>query len=232
MPRKSAEQDDNNNQPQSKPSTRKPGRPSRDASPVAPDEVLLQLAFETFAELGFESTALRDLCRRLGVSHNLIHSRFGSKDALWLRAVDYCLTQHSQEAFQVFIDDYPSDEARLRALVVSFTESAAANPAVVGLIHHEGRRDSWRLEHLYQAFVAPFSRQLAALLERLACTHGRMPMSTATFMVLMVHGIGSYFVLYPLIRKLGFPEKLSLEEVRRQGEIFAEVMLTAVTQHS
>ncbi|MHC8380516.1 TetR/AcrR family transcriptional regulator [Pseudomonas sp. LB3P14] len=209
---------------------RKAGRPARDAAPAAPDDALLRMAFETFAELGYEGTALRDLCRRLGVSHNLIHSRFGSKENLWLRAVDHCLSQHSERSMHVFTECFASDEERLRALVMGFTEAAAANPAVIGLISSEGRRDSWRLDHLFQAFVAPFSQQVELLLARLAQSHGRMPMSSATFMVLMVHGIGSYFALYPLIRKLGFPEQLNGEEIRRQAEVFADVMLTAVTQ--
>lgn len=210
--------------------TRKPGRPARDTTPAAPDDVLLRMAFETFAELGYEGTALRDLCRRLGVSHNLIHSRFGSKENLWLCAVDHCLAQHSVRSMRVFAEVYESDEERMRALVVSFTEAVAENPSVIGLISQEGRRDSWRLEHLFQAFVAPFNQQVELLLGRLAETHGRMPMSSATFMVMMVHGIGSYFALYPLIRKLGFPKQLSAEEIRRQANIFADVMLTAVTQ--
>lgn len=211
---------------------RKRGRPARDALPVAPDEELLRLTFETFAELGYEGTAMRDLCRRLGVSHNLLHSRFGSKDNLWRHAIDHGLGHFSQRTLAMFTQEFPSDEERLRALVVSFTESAAANPGVVGLLNHEGRRDSWRLEHIHQHFVAPFNQLFEGLLERLAQTHGRMPMSTATFLVLMVHGIGNYFALYPLIRKLGFPQHMSAEEVRRQGELFADLMLTAVMQGS
>ena len=50
---------------------------------------MLEAALVSFAELGYEGTSVRDLCRQLGVSHNLIHQRFGSKDDLWYAAVDH-----------------------------------------------------------------------------------------------------------------------------------------------
>jgi AcrR family transcriptional regulator len=56
---------------------------------VAPNDDLLPLALEAFADLGYEGASMRDLCRRLGVSHNLLHQRFGSKDRLWYAAVDH-----------------------------------------------------------------------------------------------------------------------------------------------
>lgn len=70
-------------------SRRPRGRPSREDGPVAPNDHLLPLALATFADLGYEGASMRDLCRRLGVSHNLLHQRFGSKDRLWYTAVDH-----------------------------------------------------------------------------------------------------------------------------------------------
>ena len=58
------------------------GRPAKTAAPVAPNDDLLPLALEAFADLGYEGASLRSLCRRLEVSHNLLHQRFGSKDQL------------------------------------------------------------------------------------------------------------------------------------------------------
>ena len=56
---------------------------------VIEQDVLLDRLLEAFADLGFEGTSIRELCRHLGVSHNLIHIRYQSKDNAWYRAVDY-----------------------------------------------------------------------------------------------------------------------------------------------
>ena len=45
-------------------------------------------ALDEFAENGFAGTSVRKLARDLGVSHNLIPQRFGSKERLWYAAVD------------------------------------------------------------------------------------------------------------------------------------------------
>src|ERR1700712_1338825 len=64
------------------------GRPTNDAAAAVREEVVLDLAFKAFAQRGYEATTLRDLAKELGVSHNLINVRFGSKADLWRRAVD------------------------------------------------------------------------------------------------------------------------------------------------
>jgi len=63
-------------------SHRRRGRPPGDAAPVAPNDDLLPLALEAFADLGYEGASMRALCRRIGVSHNLLHQRFGSTERL------------------------------------------------------------------------------------------------------------------------------------------------------
>ncbi len=56
---------------------------------VIPEAELLDRLLEAFADLGFEGTSIRQLCRHLGVSHNLIHTRYQSKENAWYRAVDH-----------------------------------------------------------------------------------------------------------------------------------------------
>ncbi|MBB3981990.1 AcrR family transcriptional regulator [Sphingobium fontiphilum] len=56
------------------------GRPALNAARAVDEDKLLGLAFATFAERGYEGTTLRDLSKRLGVSHNLLNVRFGRKE--------------------------------------------------------------------------------------------------------------------------------------------------------
>ena len=67
--------------------TKRPGRPRTGESPAEADQILAA-ALHAFATYGYEGTSIRTLNRELGVSHNLINQRFGTKAALWRAAVD------------------------------------------------------------------------------------------------------------------------------------------------
>src|SRR5881398_1931169 len=56
---------------------------------VIEEEALLDRMLSAFADLGFEGTSIRELCRHFGVGHNLIHTRYQSKKKAWYRAVDH-----------------------------------------------------------------------------------------------------------------------------------------------
>src|SRR5271155_4283689 len=83
------------------------GRPARDAAPVIDDEALLDAAFEAFSQRGYEGVAVRELGRRLGISHNLIRVRFGSKEDLWRRAVDTRMGKGAGEVWAAIEGSYP-----------------------------------------------------------------------------------------------------------------------------
>lgn len=70
---------------------RGPGRPAAGARPVPDEAEILRRGMETFAELGYERTTARELTRRLGVSHNFINDRYGSKASFWRAVVDALL---------------------------------------------------------------------------------------------------------------------------------------------
>jgi TetR/AcrR family transcriptional regulator len=52
------------------------GRPKTQDAPVTLEQIL-DAAFRAFATCGYNGVAVRTLNRELGVSHNLIHQRFG-----------------------------------------------------------------------------------------------------------------------------------------------------------
>ena len=60
---------------------------------AASQETILEAALEAFALRGYDGVSVRELNRQIGVSHNLVHHYFGSKDALWRAAIDYGLTR-------------------------------------------------------------------------------------------------------------------------------------------
>lgn len=204
------------------------GRPAASAAPAAPEADLLLLAFNTFAEIGYEGASIRDLTRRLGVSHNLIHSRFGSKDNLWRKAVDFCLGKSVAGYMKIFAADFPSEADRLRALVMDFTQWMAANPHYVRLLTTEGSRESWRLDYLHDNYIMPYHLELDRLLKRVARQGKARAIDSAAFQILLVYGIGGFYALSPLTRRLMKATNSSDKQVGDEAELFANLLLSSV----
>src|SRR5260370_13298745 len=83
------------------------GRPKTQDAPGTVEQIL-DAAFRAFATYGYDGVAVRTLNRELGVSHNLIHQRFGSKQGLWYAAVDRAFSQQITQlatAFDPTLDD-------------------------------------------------------------------------------------------------------------------------------
>jgi len=147
------------------------------------------MALATFAELGYQGTSVRDLCRRLGVSHNLIHQRFGSKDQLWYAAVDHGFGTLAARLAEAVNDiDHTDDLARLRAVLVRFVEVTAATPALMRVINQEGVTPSARLDHIYACYVEPAMDVLRTVLDRLASKGAIRPVPIAVFYFLVANG--------------------------------------------
>lgn len=56
---------------------------------------ILRRGLDTFAELGYAATTMRELAWRLDVSHNFINDRDGSKGNFWRAVVDFALLHPS-----------------------------------------------------------------------------------------------------------------------------------------
>src|SRR5947209_14656406 len=124
------------------------GRPKAQDAPVKVEQIL-DAAFRAFATYGYDGVAVRTLNRELGVSHNLIHQRFGSKLGLWYAAVDRAFSQQVTRlatAFDPTLDD-PLDQ--LGHAIRRFVHYSAEHPELLGLMNIEARIDSERLDYIY-----------------------------------------------------------------------------------
>lgn len=183
-------------------SKRARGRPARSAEPVGDDDAMLSQAFTLFSETGYESASMREIARRMGVSHNLLHLRFQSKEEIWRRAVDLRIGQSSLEVWEVFEKSPAVAIDHLAALIRAYCEGARRDPEISRMIMIESVRDSWRLDHLVERFIGPFQRRLDLLLKGIA-EPGVEPISTIAFMSLLVNGVGVYFASRPLMERIG-----------------------------
>lgn len=204
------------------------GRPASDAAHIVPEERMLDLAFATFAALGFEGTTVRDLAKQLGVSHNLLNVRFGSKADLWRRAVDSRVARFGGPVFSA-LDQHELDAvARLRLLVHRFCAWSARNPDFVRISSVEGCRDTWRLRYLVDLYIRPFKERLDALLGELR-THRSGPLiSSSAFMAVLVQGVGFYFASRPMLDALGAGDEVEPARLARRVDEFSAFLMAGL----
>ncbi len=186
-------------------STRARGRPAADDSTALSTEALLDAALDMFAERGYEGTSVRELARALGVSHNLIPQRIGSKEQLWFRAVDRGFQALAIALAQALTEqeDEANDVARLRALVVRFVEANAARPALLRIVNQEAIAPGPRFDHIWTQYIDPVREFGDDLLRRLHREGKVRSGSVGLMYFLMTHGAGGPLALPGLAARLG-----------------------------
>ncbi|HET6953490.1 MAG TPA: TetR/AcrR family transcriptional regulator [Acidimicrobiales bacterium] len=205
---------------------RRPGRPPADASPATRDEILLA-ALDAFAALGYDGTSVREICQRLGVSHNLIHQRFGTKRGLWDAMVDRWFAELAAGLDAVLDDLGPGDDlvAGLHRFVVTFVELNAARPELLRLMNVEAGLDTDRLDHIWTRYVEPFSRRFGRLMQRAVDGGLVRPLPLGTFFTLLAHGSTALAAHPPLARRLGVPDPHEPHALRAHAEAVAAILL-------
>jgi TetR/AcrR family transcriptional regulator len=214
--------------PRPKPLSRRRGRPRADAVHAVPEARVLNLAFQTFARRGYEGTTLRALARQLGVSHNLLNVRFGTKSNLWRRAVDARVAQAAPPVYAAFDAPGLSDEWRLRQFIHRFCRWALENPELVGITNVECRHASWRLDYIVDGYLLPFKQRLDALMENVAAVRPVRRLSTPALKSILVQGVGFYFASGPMLERIGAADEIAAAQLDGQVEVFAEFILAGL----
>ncbi|MGW1736232.1 TetR/AcrR family transcriptional regulator [Streptomyces sp. NPDC001999] len=156
-------------------------------APVQLDESeILRRGLDTFAELGYAATTVRELARRLDASHNFINDRYGSKENFWRAAVDFAL-RDAQPALNQLLAECLDDDERLRKVVVQLYRLAANASGLNRLMSDESTRDSSRLDYLHQRFVKPFWDSLEPTVNSLMAA-GRIPRVPAHILYFAITG--------------------------------------------
>ncbi len=180
------------------------GRPTADDPSTITTEALLDAALDSFAARGYEGTSVRGLARDLGVSHNLIPQRIGTKEQLWFAAVDRGFGALAAALADVLNDDEQTDDlARLRAVVVRFIEANAARPALLRIITREATAPGPRLDYLFDAYISPVRDFGADFLARLRANGQVASDSVSLLYFLMTHGAAGPLGLPELAARLG-----------------------------
>jgi TetR/AcrR family transcriptional regulator len=199
------------------------GRPKAQDAPVTLGQIL-DAAFRAFATYGYEGVAVRTLNRELGVSHNLIHQRFGSKQGLWYAAVDRAFSQQVTELATAFDPTLSDPLDQLNFAIRRFVSYSAERPELLGLMNIEARVDSERLDYIYDNYIAPALAPLGRLLDHLRDEGRIRPISLRALFFLIAHGAAAPFTLAPLARHFDNADPLDPDQVAEQASLTADVV--------
>ncbi|GHH84656.1 putative transcriptional regulator, TetR [Streptomyces sulfonofaciens] len=211
--------------PEVKAGARRPGRPSADTPPLPSEREILARGLEAFADLGYDRASARELARRLGVSHNFIHDRYGSKAAFWRAVVDDAL---GAQLSLLPSDDPDADPAdRLRAIVAGFYRTTVDAPGIGRLCADEFSRDSERLDYLYERYVAPTLARIKLIVDVLADA-GRMARLSMDVLFFAVVSPASAMAQMPLAHRLGRSTQAPRDERVAMAETLADLAVNAL----
>jgi AcrR family transcriptional regulator len=199
------------------------GRPKAQDAPATLEQIL-DAALRAFATYGYDGVAVRTLNRELGVSHNLIHQRFGSKQGLWYAAVDRAFGQQVTELATSFDPTLTDPLDQLNHAIRRFVRYSAERPELLGLMNIEARVDSERLDYIYDNYVAPALAPLGLLLDYLQKNGRIRPISLRALFFLVAHGAAAPFTLAPLARRFDNADPLDPNQVAEHAALTADVI--------
>jgi len=210
---------------------RRAGRPGPEAG--VPDEsVVLGRGLEAFAELGYDRASARELARRLGVSHNFINDRYGSKAKFWYAVVDWALEAHQRDRLPLRGADF-DEEQYLRAVITHFYRRSVDTPLLGRLLADEFSRESERVDYLYERYIEPELDALAPSIDRLVAANRMAPVSRDVFFFAVI-GPASALIQNPLAHRLGRPASETHRDLLHTAEQLATLIVDGLlaTGHS
>lgn len=178
------------------------GRPSGSDSSLPSDKQLMETALAVFAREGYEGTSMRGLARQLGVSHNFLSSRYGSKEDFWKLVVAYgCKAADrdlNKQVEAIETSDLPVQD-RLRAVFRMHLVGLPTLAQIQQLMISEGTGKSERLDFIFECFPSGLSF-LEGLLEqgKREGVFGDLPITVAAFLLLLMQNAQTALSLKPL----------------------------------
>jgi len=204
------------------------GRP-RNADSEATRALILEGALEAFASAGYEGASVRELTRRLGVSHNLVHHYFGSKEKLWRAAIDYALGEKLWGVIER-LDDLGEHEDPFEALdaaLRSFVMLVARLPSVPRILALESAEEGPRLDYIYARYFAQAVGVATRLLDRIAAAGGAC-VDPRSFVLFVGIGASAPFSHASVARRLGGPDPFSEAGIRTHADAVIQLVMSGL----
>lgn len=181
-------------------------------------------ALHAFATHGYQGVSVRTLNRELGVSHNLLHQRYGSKEDIWYAAVDWGFGRLSSQLANV-LDPRADPGTQLRVFVREFVAFSARHPDLLRLVHQEGSSPSRRLSYLLDTYVRPIIATLVPTYSVLVESGQARPIPPEAFYYLVTSGGGAKYALGGMTRELFGATALEPEQIDEYADAVADLVV-------
>ncbi len=201
------------------------GRPRAEDSPASSDEILLA-ALRAFATRGYDGTSIRELNQQLGVSHNLLNRRFGSKEQLWRATVDRWIGEVVAELATAIPDDETDPLETLRRLIVKFIEVQARRPELARLMNIESSIDGPRLRYLFDQFIGPWATVADRLTKELVAAGRIRALPPGTLVFLAAYGATGMAAHPPFAKMIGVADPTDPAVIHAHAVAVADLLLT------
>ncbi|WP_051062403.1 TetR/AcrR family transcriptional regulator [Ilumatobacter nonamiensis] len=184
------------------------------------------MALRSFATHGYQGTSVRDLNAELGVSHNLIHRRFGSKANLWKATADRWFSDFVEQIDPVLDGILPGEPLEsFRAYIVAFIEVSAQRPDLLRMMAIEAGIESERLEYVWERHLKPFGQRVNRVARSLEGHERYTLLPSATTFFLLAHGAIGAPSHVPMARRVAPVDPTSPAVLRRHANAVADLLL-------
>jgi AcrR family transcriptional regulator len=187
---------------------------------------MLLAALRAFATRGYDGTSIRELNQQLGVSHNLLNRRFGSKEQLWQATVDRFIGEVVAELAAAVSDDETDSLEALRRLIVTFIEVQARRPELARLMNIESSIDGPRLHYLFDQFIGPWAAKADQLIEELVAAGRIRALPPGTLYFLVAYGATGMAAHPPFAKMLGVADLTDPAVIHAHAVAVADLVLT------
>ncbi len=195
-------------------------------------ERVMLAALDAFAASGFDAMSVRELNDSLGVSHNYLHRRFGSKLELWRAVVDHWIGGVNRELLAL-VDEagQMADPLEvLREVIVRFVTLNCRQPQLFRLMNIEASIEGERLDYLFERFIEPTSRRFEQLFDELAPEVNRQSMPPATLFFLLAHGATAPAGHVALASRLSGEDPTSPTAIDRHAGAVADLFIDGLRE--
>jgi AcrR family transcriptional regulator len=190
-------------------------------------ETILEAALEAFAQRGYDGVSVRELNRQIGVSHNLVHHYFGSKEALWRAAIDFGLGRVNDTWRLEDLGPLTDPVEKMQVGLRRFLEVMAHSPAIQRIMDYEAAIGGPRLDYIAERYIVPFLGPGLARFEETTKIEKR-DLNLASLALLIASGTTAFFTQAALARKIGGPDPFSEEGIERHIRTMTTVLFYGV----
>lgn len=183
------------------------------------DEVrrqVLRSALECFGAFGFDGTSTRAVADRAQVTHTLVLYHFGSKEELWLAAMEDALGAYSRSVSENLANPNGRSAAEvLKTFIEQFVRLSAQYPQIHRILTMEGNQDTPRLQWVINHYLREHFTSVRDVI-RMAQDEGAVrDCDAARLYYYIIGGGGTLFTVSTEYRELTGRDVFSESEILR-----------------